>query len=714
MPVSPRLRLTVAGALALCLAAPAALAQPTPGATLDPAIIPQFVTPLVIPPAMPRTTQLGKLPLPRIVDYYEIAQSQFEQQILPPVDTSGNPLGPTTVWSYESVNHPGTLNYPAFTLEASFGRPVFVKWINNLKDEAGNYLPHLLPVDPTLHWANPPGGAAGRDTRPIFPTTPGPYTGPVPMIPHLHGGHNTPESDGFPEAWFLPDAKDIPAGYAKVGSDFDFFRRRTLLGLFWRPGSVVFGYDNIQDAATLWYHDHTLGMTRTNVYAGPAGFYLLRGGPAGKVNGVLPGPAPARGDPPGKKYFEIPIVIQDRSFDAGTDPATGRPTAPLFYATSREQFDGFPGPYVPGVAGFPSDIAPIWNPEFFGNTIVVNGRTWPFLDVEARRYRFRFLNGSDSRFLMLATSDPGEPAAVPFWQIGGDGGFLPAPVRLDTVLLGPAERADVIVDFTGLGGRTITLRNLAPDSPFGGGTPVFGCDNAVDPACFEPSDPATTGLVMQFRVGPAPAGGDPSTPPSRLVLPAPKALGPTTFTRQVSLNELDSALVCQEAVSGAFVPCDPDALAAGDQVPFGPLEAQLGTLMVDPATGGAMGMPMMWADAITENPAAGATEVWEMWNFTADAHPIHIHEVQFRVVDREPFVSDPATMSAVPSGLPRRPEAGESGYKDTVVAFPGEITRVKALFDRPGKYVWHCHILSHEDNEMMRPFCIGPLANCPP
>ena len=162
-----------------------------PGGSLDPTEIDKFAMPLVIPPAMPKTGQVSG------VDYYEIAVRQFQQQILP----AGMPA--TTVWSYGSVHHPNTFNYPAFTLEAKFHIPVRVKWINGLVDGNGGFLPHLLSVDPTLHWANPPGGIAGRDTRPTFSSTPGPYTGPVPLVTHLHGGHSAQESDGYAEAWFL-------------------------------------------------------------------------------------------------------------------------------------------------------------------------------------------------------------------------------------------------------------------------------------------------------------------------------------------------------------------------------------------------------------------------------------------------------------------------------------------------------------------------------
>jgi spore coat protein A len=615
-----------------------------PGGTLDPAEIAKYVAPLVIPPAMPSLSGVGNSG----IDRYAIAVRQFLQQILP----AGMPA--TTVWSYGSAVHRGTFNYPSFTVEARVDRPVRVAWINGLVDGSGRYLPHLLPVDPTLHWANPPGGTDGRDMHPTFTSTPGPYTGPVPFVSHLHGGHNAEESDGYPEAWYLPLAHNIPAGYARVGSFYEEFKAKSQAKWHqaWPPGTAVFQYQNDERASTLWFHDHTLGMTRANVYAGPAGFYLLRGGSSDLPEGVLPGPAPRLGDAPGTRYYEIPLAVQDRSFNADGS---------LFYPASREFFDGFSGPYIPS-----SDISPIWNAEFFGNTMVVNGRTWPVLSVEPRRYRFRLLNGCNSRFLILkivsdALASRPATAAVPFWQIGSEGGFLPNPVRLDQLLMSPAERADVIVDFTGVPeGTELYLINEAPDEPFGGGE--LGVD-------FEAADPSTTGQVMKLVVGPL-ASTDTSVAPSQLTLPSFTPLGAATATRQVSLNEEDSAVL--EGV--------------------GPREAELGTL--DEA-----GNPVIlgWDHPITENPAFGATEVWEIHNFTEDAHPIHIHEVQFQVVDRQPF-----------DGGPRPPESWEAGYKDTVIAYPEEITRVKALFDLAGLYVWHCHILEHEDNEMMRPYRVGP------
>ncbi|GAA3519622.1 bilirubin oxidase [Streptosporangium album] len=605
-----------------------------PEGMMDPAAIAKYVTPLAVPPVMPSVSSADDS-----ADQYVIGVRQFRQQILP----SGSPA--TTVWGYGSVRHPWTFSSPAFTVEATADRPVRVTWVNELVDRDGNYLPHLLPVDPTLHWANPPGGASGRDSRPVFTSTPGRYRGPVPIVTHLHGGHNSDDSDGYPEAWYLPQARNIPAGYATEGSQYATFATRFANrdGAPWSPGSAVFRYGNDQRAATMWYHDHTLGMTRLNVYAGLAGFYLLRGGPSDLPSPVLPGPASRVGDPVNRRSCEIPIVIQDRSF--ATDGS-------LHYPGSREDFDRFAGPYIPG-----SDLSPIWNPEFFGTAMMVNGRTWPFLPVEPRRFRFRFLNGCNSRFLELKiVTNPVAKrpvaAALPFWQIGSEGGFLPEPVELGRLLLAPAERADVIVDFARLpAGTELYLINEAPDGVFRGD------------ARAAPADPATTGQVMKFVVR-APAGRDSSVAPDQLTLPSFTPLGSATKTRKVALLERNSAVI-----SGA-----------------GPTAVLLGTI-------DGHGTARMWSDPITETPAVGAIEVWEIHNFTMDAHPIHVHEVLFQAVDRQPFAR-----------IARPPERWEKGYKDTVIAYPNEITRIKVMFDRAGLFVWHCHILEHEDNEMMRPY----------
>jgi bilirubin oxidase len=651
---------------------------------LDPTTVPKYATELICPPAMPRTSEIT-LPDGSSADYYEITVRQFTQDILPP--SMG--LDPTPVWSYVVDGDLTTYNYPAFTIEADWDKPVRVKWINGLVDGSGDYLPHLLWVDQTVHWANPPGPP---DTE---GTSQAPYTGPVPIITHVHGAHTTQDSDGYPEAWYLPDADNIPTGYYTGGTFFDTFKDEfdAAWGVDWETGSATFQYANDQRATTLWYHDHSLGITRLNVYAGPAGFYLVRGGPDDLTGSELPGPAPGEGDDPFGTYYEVPIVIQDRSFnDDGT----------LFYPSARAFFEGLEPeqlriPFTPDPAcnGEESDVSPIWNPEFFGNTLVVNGRTWPYLDVEPRRYRFRLLNGCNSRFLILklVTGDPTtRPAtsALPFWQIGSDGGFLPQPVQLDELLIAPAERADVIVDFTGLSeGTEIFMINEAPDEPFGGGVP--GTD-------FEVADPATTGQVMQFVVG-AMGSADPSTDPASLVLPTLTPLGMADNTRELSLNEEESenVLVVTDSQGNVILACDdPEAEV------FGPTEALLGTLATDDSP-----VPLHWGADTSEDPTLGSTEIWEIYNFTADAHPIHVHLVQFQVVDRQPLVTDVEGVAVVPAqltGSPRDPEDWEVGYKDTVIAYPGEVTRIKARFDHTGLFVWHCHILEHEDNEMMRPY----------
>ena len=368
-----------------------------PGGTLHPSAVTKFATPMLIPPVMP-TAGTIKMRGGQNADYYEISMRQFAQQILP----AGLPA--TTVWGYGAVasaDKRGLLlhNAPSLTIEAQWNRPVRVKWINDLTDKNGNYLPHLLPVDQTLHWANPPGGTTDRDTRPTFTGTPPRYDGPVPMVTHVHGAVGVgDESDGYAEAWFLPAANNIPGGFANTGTWYQFFAGKAAanFGETWGRGFATFQYPNLNRASTIWYHDHTLGMTRLNVYAGPAGFYIIRGGPDDTVLdsrtrqvAVLPGPAPKNGDkfPSNKTYYEIPIVIQDRSFNNDGS---------LFYPDTREFFDGLVGDYIPA-----GEFSPIWNPEFFGNTMMVNGNTWPFQTVEQRRYRFRFLNGCQSRFLIL-------------------------------------------------------------------------------------------------------------------------------------------------------------------------------------------------------------------------------------------------------------------------------------------------------------------------
>jgi FtsP/CotA-like multicopper oxidase with cupredoxin domain len=515
--------------------------------------------------------------------------------------------------------------------------------------------------------------------RPTFKKTPGRYTGPVPIVTHAHGAIGVgDESDGYAEAWYLPAASNIPTGYATKGGWYDFFAGKAAAnyGAAWGPGFATFQYPNLGRAATTWYHDHTSGMTRLNVYAGPAGFFIVRGGPAGdaavldsrtRLTASLPGPAPREGDkfPPNKTYKEIPLAIQDRSFNADGS---------LFYPDTRAFFDGVTGPYLPK-----TDLSPIWNPEFFGNTIIVNGNTWPFQQVEQCRYRFRVLNGCQSRFLIL---DFNQIPGVEVWAIGNEGGFLAKPVNLtadngNRLLMGLAERADLIVDFTNVPVGNHVLGNVGPDEPFGGGLPEEDFDTA---------DSDSTGQIMQFRVVPA-VGVDPSTPPRYLELPAIAPLPAATVTRQLAMLE---------AMSMYF--------------DDSPAEAMLGTVAGDPNNAAGGWTAHEWMHPVTENPAAGAVEVWELYNTTADAHPMHLHNIAFEVVDRQEIIVDDVThtVQVMPGSTPTDAEPWETGVKDTVIAYPGQVTRVKTKFNTPGQFVWHCHIVEHEDNEMMRPFRVGP------
>jgi FtsP/CotA-like multicopper oxidase with cupredoxin domain len=813
---------------------------------LDPLTIPKYAIPLVIPPVMNTNGAANN---------YDIAMKQFKQQILPGGiwdnfglrDPAAASFPATTVWSYGPAGDPepdssglgggvgvapatnSQYNYPAYTIETTNGGALpgggynknllNIKWINGLKENFGagpNYLPHLLPVDQTLHWANPAADCVnGIRHTDCMGTNPNYYTGPVPMIPHVHGGHTDPNSDGYAEAWWLPDPTGSNFGCATNAALADgitsFMCNGTFvnnLGPATNPtptsGFANFTYNNDQPSATIWYHDHSLGMTRSNVYAGPAGFFLIRSA-TGSEDGlgagmVLPGPAPVAGETLAttnlpaslngsrEKYREIPIVIQDRSFITKiNDPANpADDESRLFYPADRAFFEdlgeGFGGINTANNAGeglnittipaTTSDIAPIWNPEAFFNTMVVNGVTWPVQEVAPALYRFRLLNGCNSRFLNLAliVTDPvtGAPTSVirtvwndtpggtiitqtptselSFFQIGTEQGLLPQVVKVETggattlpgngsippvkpapdpqqaLLMGLAERADVIVDFRGLpNGTVVRLINTAPDAPFGGFPDV-------------PANPDTTGQVMQFVVNNgllgAPLGsptdelrdantgallnpGTRATPPANLVLgPADAPIGSASVQRSLALLEEESALVCVliNAVTGEITQV-PGAVAPAceeghpEAEAFAPKAAVLGTVDIQ------SGVPsvQLWSDPITTNPQLDTTEIWDIQNFTADAHPIHLHLVKFNVVGRAALGGGP-TVGGDPANNGR--QEWESGWKDTVVTYPGESTKVVSTFDIPGLYVWHCHIVEHEDNEMMVPYCVGNPANC--
>jgi spore coat protein A len=562
-------------------------ADPEPDGLLDPATQPRFVNPLPNPLApgfafVPDSTTGG-------VDRYDIAIRQFTQH-LGLYDAAGNPL-PTTVWGYGTATQPPT--YPGRTIHARRDRPVVVRWRNELATAAGP-LPHLLPVDPTVHWAlEEPGEHSIGDGAH------GPYLGPIPVVTHLHGGHTRSDSDGLPDAWFTP-------GYEQTGRLFNEW----------------YTYDNDQEAATLWYHDHALGITRLNVYAGLAGFYILRDEAEEALiasNALPSGP------------YEVAAAIQDRMFRADGEL------------------------YLPAMPEHPDHPDPSVMPEFFGDVMLVNGQAWPRLDVEPRPYRIRLLNGSDSRFYVLSLS-----SGRSFRQIGTDTGLLPAPVELQQLTLGPGERADLVIDFSGDAGATVVLKNRAR-SPFPKGEPPG----------------RSVAEVMAFSVT-LPLGAAPMAELPANLRAAIVPLVQTGPSRRLLLFE------------------------GVDE--YGRLKPMLGT-----AADGALA----WTDPVTEDVRLGDTEVWEVFNATEDAHPIHLHLVSFQIVDRQPFRAEMDDETGALSdirliGRPRPPDPNERGWKDTARMLPGEVTRVIARFDCSGEYVWHCHILSHEDHEMMRPYLVTP------
>lgn len=643
----------------------AVLAVPSAATVLDANTIPKFVDPLPIPSALDGMTTSAASPL-------VITMSEFQQQVLPasmypPAFAAG-----TYVWGYNGA-------YPGPTIVARRGIPTHVRYVNDLVNPAGGPLQvqRRVLTDQTIHWANPLN----------TPPSDAPYMGPVPVSVHLHGGEVPSAFDGGPDAWWTP-------GFAQRG-----------------PGFVTdqFVYPNAQDANTMFYHDHALGMTRLNVYAGLAGFYLLLD-PTSEPATLPGGSADLPSDQYGHPYL-LGLALQDRTFDD----------------EGQLYFDH---------TGLNPEH-PLWMPEFFGNSIVVNGKTWPYLQVEPRRYRFRLVNGSNARFfrMRLVNEGSGTPGPV-FWQIGTDGGLLDHPVAVSdggdplsiTLTMAPGERTDIVVDFSGFASSNLILTNDG-NTPYPDGDPVD----------------ANTSVVMQFRVGSSVSGGsDPTLALSGAtsVRTTPiERLAPQVVTRTLTLNEIMGA-------------------------------------------GGPLGMFVnntMWAHHSTENLRVGDTEVWEIINLTGDTHPMHLHLFQFQLLSRQDYdalgyesvygmpmegmgppmpynVRTAATgfkLGGNPDVTPYLlgpelgPDANEYGWKDTFRMSPGQVTRIivrvtpqdgDALaaasgttvhpdlnlypfepwttlgqvdrFGFPGGpgYVWHCHITDHEDNEMMRPMLVAEPA----
>lgn len=543
---------------------------------LDPKTQNQFVNPL---------------PIPSVIDgrnggTFTIGVSQFNQW-LGLVDPSTQQHLNTTVWGYNG-------SYPGPTILAMKDVPLQIFWRNNLVDGNNQPLPHLLPIDLSIDWA--------------FAGDPNWQSYGVPIVTHVHGGHTESASDGLPDQWFTPN-------FAKKGQGFI------------KGDSEPFFYQNDQQAATIWYHDHAFGVTRLNVYAGLAGYYLITDQNETDLRAADNLPATP---------YDIGLAIQDRMFTS---------TGQLFYPSAPEE---------------PGDPDPSTLPEMFGNFILVNGMAWPVLDVEPRQYRFRLLNGSDSRFydLFLSTGQS-------IIQIGSDQGLLRSPIALTQLLIAPGERKDIILDFSypALLGQTIIVKNNAK-TPYPRG---------------DAPNPQTTGRIMAFRVN-KPLNG--AYPPTTL----PVNLRPPIVQLQTSLASRKLILFETEDEYGRIMP-------------------MLGT--VDEGVKG-------FREPVTENPALNSTEIWEIYNETTDAHPIHLHLVSTQLINRQKFVAKINEENGQPTnvrliGQPLSPNIDEQGWKDTWVMYPGQVTRVIAKFDRPGSYVWHCHILSHEEHDMMRPFYVGVL-----
>jgi len=515
------------------------------------------------------------LPIPRVIhpagnpsEIVQIEIVQFQQKL-------HRDLPSTTVWGYNG-------SWPGPTIEAQSGEGLNINWVSKLPTA------HLFPIDHSIHGA--------ESMLPL-----------VRNVAHVHGACVLPDDDGYPEAWFT--------AHGERGPKFNP-----------RPSF----YPNCQPSTTLWYHDHALGITRLNVYAGLAGFYLIRDEAERALN--LP-----RGE------FEIPLMLQDRLFHR----------------------DG--SLYYPKVVNGPKEH-PIWIQEFYGDLNCVNGKVTPFLEVEPRKYRFRILNAANSRFyhLRLFNSDAGgeitnQSFEVPsFDQIGTDGGLLPVPLELRYLLIAPGERFDVVIDFSSYEGKVFSLINDAP-APYTMGGQFLAEE------------------VMLFKVTKPLSGKDTSAVPNALGPFEP--LNPTYATRERLLLVSE-----KERPSDGYV-----------------ITGLLGNAR--------------WHEPITEDPKAGSTEIWSFVNITGDVHPLHVHLVQFQVLNRQAFdvPTYQQTGKLVFTGKPMAPEGNERpARKDTVKSYPGYVTRIIMRFDlphgapvTPGQelvYVWHCHILEHEDNEMMRPY----------
>jgi spore coat protein A len=669
--------LTVYALVPLQLAVGAAKIPP-PVTVLNPLTIPKFQTQLTGPPPVyvPTATVGG-------VDAYEVNMEEFQQQILPLTDTLGNTLPTTKVWGYGGMTAGGYVrNSPGPSFDVTKGSGIQVKY-NNLITT-----PQPFAVDPTLHWANPNNMIMPVAPFNAFPTGYAQAQSPVPLVPHLHGGEVAPTADGGPDAWWTSTGVRGPGFSSSIEAPW------SALTPSGTDNYAVFDYPNINPATTLWYHDHALGITRLNVMSGLAGFYIVRDGDATSTALTTAGIT-------GK--YDMPLVFQDRNFD---------PNGQLLFPS----------------LGVQPAVHPYWVPEFFGEVIMVNGLAWPNMNVDQGVYYFRLLDGSNARFYTISFLVTASPTAaligtyLPFTIISSDGGYLKAPVNpvgpIPQFTFAPGERVGILMDFSGLpAGTTILVQNTAPEN-YPAGLPV---------------NPLTAGQVMQFTV--TSTVGTSSMP---------------TFT--ADLNPTLPA-------TGVFPTLTQPTKAVGTPAPTAGGKFRMLTLVevLDPVTKVPLELLLdgqRWNSPPSEKAEVGSTEEWIIYNPTADSHPIHLHLVQFQLVSRQVFKSKvyyddwlKANGGVLPIAgktlnilswpnqyqvqppMPVPPE--EQGWKDTVMVHPGQITTIRVRYapveataPTPGVnpyaphfdptaahgtgalsygYVWHCHIIDHEDNEMMRP-----------
>jgi FtsP/CotA-like multicopper oxidase with cupredoxin domain len=569
----------------------------------------------------------------------------------------------TRIWGYgnDNVTWPGQ-TIQVMTPSAGGTDETVIRWTNELQGKK-----HLLPVDTNLHWCYSLKGmssANGVDYTQYSIKKNG-----VPIITHVHGGHTDYQFDGNPEFFFSPD------GNVK-GPQWDFV-----------PGGYTnnFRYDNNVQAGNLWYHDHALGITRLNVYAGLAGFYFVRDEfDTGKPGNPLDLPA---------FPYELAYAIQDRMFLAdGALFYPAYPGDPFYDDFIYDEEANLPEELFPG--GGPTGLA-----EFFGDHMVVNGKIWPKADVEPRNYRLRLLNGTDSRFIVVQfravplgstdLSNAGEP--LDFYVIGSDQGLASEAKQTNTLVFEPGSRYDIVFNFAELEYKRIVMSNIGGDAPFGGD---FG--DALDSDDFFPD--RQTDRIMAFDVVVPKSSVLDSFDPGKIEN-TNVAVPPATIKRKVALFE------------------------GKDE--FGRLQPLLGAEI----NGEWKALP--WHEPTTETPTLNTTEEWEIYNFTGDAHPVHLHLVHFEILGRNVITFDSddgdpgqevkqhngefgvapsVTNVIVGAPVTLGPSDGyvENAPKDMVTALPEQVTRIRATFDKEGRYVWHCHILSHEDHEMMRVLQVVP------